>query len=128
MPAHVVPVGACQLPLLADLASACGYSPPAAAHTAPCPCRPCPTPSRRPQWDYAALCFALGVLSTAAGQLLVLWVSRHLRSRSLLVFLMAAVLGISCVALGIQGAQATAAAARSGSLWAFHDVCGRAAV
>ena len=97
-------------------------------HTAPGPLGPRPALSPMPQWDYAALCFALGVLSTAAGQLLVLWAARRLQSRSLLVFVMAAVLGLSCVALGIQGVHATAAAARSGSLWAFHDVCGRAAL
>ncbi len=81
-----------------------------------------------PQWDYAAACFTLGLLSTVAGQLLMMWVSRHLRSRSLLVFLMAAVLGLSCLALAAQGWQATLAATRSGTLWQFHDVCGRAAL
>jgi uncharacterized membrane protein YfcA len=79
------------------------------------------------QWDYAAACFALGLVSTVAGQLAMMWVSRHLRSRSLLVFLMAAVLGLSCLALAAQGWQATLAAAHSGALWQFHDVCGRAA-
>jgi len=81
-----------------------------------------------PQWDYAAACFTLGLLSTVAGQLLMMWVSRHLRSRSLLVFLMAAVLGLSCLARAAQGWQATLAATRSGTLWQFHDVCGRAAL
>ena len=50
------------------------------------------------QWDYAAAAFALGIASTAAGQLLVLWVNRHLQSRSLLVFIMvrAGAAGNSC--------------------------------
>ncbi len=76
------------------------------------------------QWDYAVVLFALGVGSTAAGQLLVMWVSRRLRSRALLVAIMAVVLGVSAAALAAQGGAATAAAARQGELWRFHDVCG----
>lgn len=79
------------------------------------------------QWDYALVLFALGVGSTAAGQLLVMWVSRHVRSRALLVAIMAVVLGASALALGAQGGAATAAAARHGELWQFHDVCGHSA-
>lgn len=77
------------------------------------------------QWDYALVLFALGVGSTAAGQLLVMWVSRRLRSRALLVAIMAVVLGVSAAALAAQGGAAIAAAARHGELWQFHDVCGR---
>lgn len=90
---------------------------------------PYPLLSSRPalQWDYAGVGFVLGLLSTAAGQVVMMWVSRHLRSRSLLVFVMAGVLGISCAALAVQGWLATAAAARDGTLWHFHTICGKAA-
>lgn len=70
----------------------------------------------------------MGLVCTAAGQLLVLRVNRHLKSRSLLVFLMAAVLCISCLALTAQATGATAAAARAHALWRFSDICGRAAL
>jgi uncharacterized membrane protein YfcA len=76
------------------------------------------------QWDYAAMLFTMGLVSTAVGQLLVMWVNRHLRSRSLLVFIMASVLGISSIALAVQGTQATAAAAARHDLWHFHGICG----
>lgn len=82
------------------------------------------TQSTALQWDYAALLFTMGLVSTAIGQLLVMWVNRHLRSRSLLVFIMASVLGISSVALAIQGAKTTAAAAARHDLWHFHGICG----
>jgi hypothetical protein len=68
--------------------------------------------------------FTMGLVSTAVGQLLVMWVNRHLRSRSLLVFIMASVLGISSIALAVQGTQATAAAAARHDLWHFHGICG----
>lgn len=74
-------------------------------------------------WDYAGLLFGVGLVSTAAGQLAVLWVCRHLRSRSLLVWLMAAVLGLSSVALAVQGVRSTAAAAAAHDLWHFHGIC-----
>jgi uncharacterized membrane protein YfcA len=76
------------------------------------------------QWDYAAVLLVLGVVATAVGQLLVLWVNRHLRSRSLLVAVMAAVLGVSSVALAVQGGRATVLAARAHELWHFHAICG----
>lgn len=79
------------------------------------------------QWDYAAALFALGLVCTAAGQLLVLWVNSHLRSRSLLVVIMASVLGISAVVLAAQGVHVTRAAWQAGTQWAWHDICGRAA-
>jgi hypothetical protein len=44
--------------------------------------------------------------------------------RSLLVFTMATVLGVSSIALAVQGVQATAAAAAGHKLWEFHGICG----
>lgn len=76
------------------------------------------------QWDYAAACFALGLLATVAGQLLAMWANRRLKSRSLIVGGMAAVLGISMAALAAQAAAAGVAAARAGTLWQFRDICG----
>lgn len=68
--------------------------------------------------------FTMGLICTAAGQLLVLWVNQHIKSRSLLVFVMATVLSVSSVALAVQGAQSTAAAAAAHDLWHFHGICG----
>ena len=76
------------------------------------------------QWDYGVVLFALGLIATSAGQLLVIWLRRHVRSRSLVVVIMAVVLGVSTVALAVQGARDTAAAAAAGTLWRFHSICG----
>jgi hypothetical protein len=66
----------------------------------------------------------MGLVCTAVGQILVMWAHKHIQTRSLLVFLMAAVLGISCVALAVESVLTTRAAAAAHSLWHFHGICG----
>jgi uncharacterized membrane protein YfcA len=76
------------------------------------------------QADYGVALVALGAVATFVGQLLVMWVNHHIQSRALLVFLMATVLGVSSVALAVQGVQATLEAAAAHALWHFHNICG----
>lgn len=75
--------------------------------------------------DYAVALLLLGAGATTAGQLLVMWVQRHIKSRALLVGMIATVLGLSSLALAVQGGLATAHAAAAHTLWRFHDICGR---
>lgn len=79
------------------------------------------------QWDYGAALFACGLLFTAAGQWTTMWVMRRLRGRaSFIVFCMAAILGASAAALGVQAVGDTRHAFAEGAAWQWGSICGGA--
>ena len=78
--------------------------------------------------DYGAALFGLGAASTAAGHLITSWAARRLRSKTLIVELMAAFMALSAVVLAAQGGLVTRTALRDGTLWRWGSVCGGAQV
>ena len=73
---------------------------------------------------YGAVMFSVGALFTGVGHLLIGILNRKLKTKSLLVWVMAAVMGLSCVVLAIQGSIATKHAIAKGALWQWGTVCG----
>ena len=76
------------------------------------------------QFDYGVMFFCLGVVLTAIGQAVVMWLSARLRSRALIVFCMATLLSLSSVVLAAQGGYLSLHDARAHTLWHFGNLCG----
>ena len=82
--------------------------------------------ARLPARPRAAL-FCFSLVGTALGQLGTMWLLARLRGRSsVVVFAMAAILGLSAAMLGVQGGGAAADAFRAGRAWAWGSICGSA--
>lgn len=77
------------------------------------------------QWDYGAALFVVALTFTALGQLATKWIMARLGGRSsVIVFAMAAILGISAVLLGLQGMVDSRAAFAAHRAWDWGSVCG----
>lgn len=74
--------------------------------------------------DYGVALALLGLLFTAVGQGLVLILQARSGSRSLIVWIMTAAMGISTVFLLGQGIETTVAAFKEHTEWDFGGVCG----
>uniref|UniRef100_A0A1D2ABD3 Uncharacterized protein n=2 Tax=Auxenochlorella protothecoides TaxID=3075 RepID=A0A1D2ABD3_AUXPR len=75
--------------------------------------------------DYGLALAALGLVFTALGQGLVFWLSAKSGSRALIVWIMAAAMGISTAILLLQGGTMTWHAFLHHALWVFGGVCGK---
>ena len=76
------------------------------------------------RWDYGVIFLALGLAFTTAGQLLTFALKRRSSGRTnLIVVIMALVLGLSAVALAVQGVLLTIDAEQSASLWDWGKIC-----
>lgn len=78
-------------------------------------------------WDYAVPLMAIGFLATLAGQLATSWLVRAVGRRSLIIFVMAALLGIASVVMvyqsGSQVASVARQAAEAAKLTGFGSIC-----
>ena len=77
------------------------------------------------QLDYGLAALAIGLACTASGQLTMLWLASKIRSRSVIVYGMALLMGLSSLVLGAQGGFLSYAAARAHELWEWGNLCGQ---
>lgn len=85
------------------------------------------TPSAPPlqvQWDYGLALFSLALAATAVGHLATKRIIESSGGRSsVIVFVMAAVLGVSAVVLGVEGLTAGLAAFEQHRAWEWGSMC-----
>lgn len=74
-------------------------------------------------FDYGVALAVLGLVCTAVGQGVVLWLAHRHSSRSITVVVMALVMAVSVVILYLEGAAATRHAIHDHTLWDFGTVC-----
>jgi uncharacterized membrane protein YfcA len=75
--------------------------------------------------DYGVVLLVLGIVGTSAGQLIMAAAMRRLRRRSLIIIVMATLMGTAAsIAVG-QALLAVRAAVESGpaAMWRLHNVC-----
>jgi uncharacterized membrane protein YfcA len=75
------------------------------------------------QRDYATALLAVAFCVTAGGQVASQWLVHALGRRSVIVFLMAAMMVVAAVVAGVQSAFAVRAAVRDHDLWEWGSIC-----
>ena len=74
--------------------------------------------------DYGTGLFLVGAVFTATGHLLTGLLQKHLKTRSLIVWIMAFTMGLSAVVLAVQGGMAVKHAVNDHDLWYWGNICG----